>query len=39
MSNLICDLPPQESLLELIIRLLTGRKRSLLEEIRDRTYK
>ena len=39
MSNFICDPPPQESLLELLIRLLTDRKRRVLKEIRDNTYK
>ena len=37
MKNFICVPPPQKSLLELIIRLLTGRKRSLSDEIRDHT--
>ena len=36
MGNFICDPNPSEGLLEILIRLLTGKKKSFLEQVRDR---
>ena len=40
MNNFICNPEPQPSLLDLIIRVLSGKKkkRSVLEEVRENTF-
>jgi hypothetical protein len=40
MNNFICNPDPQPSLLDLIIRVLSGKKkkRSVLEEVRENTF-
>lgn len=37
-KNIICTPPEQESLLEIIIRLLTGRKKSLSDWVKDNSF-